>query len=289
MSYSEKIISIAIYSIWGILIIFGVLTIIQPGWLVRISDPGKDVEARAISNIGDNHLKDKQYSLAISNYIKALKIVPDLKHAIANLGIAYQQSGQFSKAIIVFDQLLQMDPEYPDIVYFQLANIYEKTGKPQDAVKYYLLSAEASADPQNAYQKAGHIYMDNNDFDNAIDCFHKAIDSKNDISNAYKSMLIVKKQSLADTTELYNLITRELEDRSYVDFLSDYDESIFNTILAKDINLAKTYNNLGYCLAMQKNYDDAKQYIKIAVQIYPSYRDAINNLIAIDKLIEENK
>ncbi len=288
-STENKIISIAIYSVWGILIIFGVLTLIQPAWLKELSEPGKDVEARSISDKGDNFLKNKQYPSAISNYIQALKIVPDLKKAIANLGIAYQKSGQYSKAIIVFNRLLEMDPEYPDIIYFNLANIYENTGKTDEAIKYYLLAADASANPEDDYQRAGRLYMENNNLDKAIACFIKAVDNKRTIENAYKSMLIVQEQSISDTTQEYRQISTEIESESYKNNLSGYDASIYNYLLAHDINLAKTYNNIGYCLALQKNYEESIQYLKSAIQIDPSFKDAKNNLRAVEGFIEKEK
>lgn len=281
----NKIITFAILFIWGFLVVFGVLTLIQPSWLVELSDPGKNVEAITIKNSGDNYLKNNEYPQAIDQYKKALKLVPDLKSAIANLGIVYQRAGKYSKAVIVFNQLLTMNPEYPEIIYFNLANIYEKTNKPDDAIKSYVLSAKNSSNPENAYQKAGRLYMKAKDWENAIYCFRLAIENKQNIENSYKSMLINQQKTLSDTANEFTKISDKIKNESYKQHLSEFDITIFNSLLASDINLAKTYNNLGYCLALQEKYTESKYYLEIAIKIDPRYTDAVNNLKAVENFI----
>lgn len=281
----NKIITFAILFIWGVLIVFGVLTITQPSWLVELSNPGKNIEAITIKNSGDNYLKDNEYYKAIDQYKKALTLVPDLKGAIANLGISYNKSGQYSKAILVFNQLLKMEPEFPGIIYFNLASIYEKTNDQKQAINNYIKAADNLANPENAYQKAGRLYMKQKDWQKAISCFKKAISYKRNIENAYKSMLIVQKLSTNDTTPEYKTINNEIITQNYTEYLPNYDASIFNTLLSNDKNLAKTYNNLGYCLALQEKYMESKPYLEIAIKIDPGYTDAINNLKTVENFI----
>ncbi|NQU31819.1 MAG: tetratricopeptide repeat protein [Bacteroidetes bacterium] len=283
----NTVITYFIFSVWGGLLIMGGLTLISPDWLVELSHPGKNVEAISIKNAGNTYLKSNKYNEAIQQYTKALKIVPDLKSAIANLAIAYQKTGDYNKAIISFDHLLTLEPEYPGVIYYNLGEIYEKIGQPKKALESYLVATHTSAFPEKAYQKAGHIYMNQKEWDIAIINFKLAIENRLTIENSYKGMLLTYQKAYADTTKKYQEIDDILKTQSYLSRLSEYDESIINKQLYREVNLAKTYNNIGYCLAMQVKYKEAKDYLIIALKIYPSYTEAKNNLKIVESQLAE--
>lgn len=266
------------YFIWGILFLMGVFTLWSPGWLVKLSDPGKNVEAISIKDAGDNYLKSDKFPEAIQQYKRALKIVPDLKSAIANLAVAYQKTGDYKKAIIAYNHLVTMDPEYPGVIYFNLGDIYEKTGNVDKSLNNYLLAIEELAFPEKAYQKAGKIFMNRSNWEKAVNYFSNAIENRRDIINSYRGMLLTYQKSYDDTSSVYLHIEKELNTNSYKDNLSDYDEVIFNQQLGNDIDLSKTYNNMGFCLAHLKKYDEAKGYLEIALKINPGNKEARNNL-----------
>lgn len=283
----NKIITYLILSIWGVLVVFGVLTVLSPEWLEKLADPGKNIEAISLKNAGDIYLKSNKYPLAIAQYKAALKIVPDLKSAIANLAIAYQKTGNYIKAVISFNHLLTLNPEYPGVIYYNLGDIYEKTSQPEKALKRYLLAAGSAAFPEKSYQKSGKLYMGQKDWRNAILNFKLAIDNRQNIENAYKGMLLKNQKAHSDTSNTYIEITKLLDSKSYVNELSNYDEEIFNRQLSGDIDLAKTYNNIGYCLAMQEKYEEASIYLNIAIKIFPTYTEAINNLKVVENFISK--
>ena len=286
---TNGIITYAIISVWGILIIFGILTLLNPDWLSELSNPGKNIEAISMKNSGDNYLKSNNYPQAIAQYTAALQIVPDLKSAIANLAVAYQKTGNYNKAIISFNHLLTLNPEYPGVIYYNLGEIYDKTGQPEKALVSYLAAADTSAFPEKSYQKAGHIFMGQKKWSKAIFNFKQAINNRQNIENSYKGMLLKYQRAYPDTSFAYIEITELLETENYRNNLSKYDEVIFNKQLSQDIDLAKTYNNVGYCLAMQEKYKEAKFYLNIAVKINPSYTEAINNLKVVESFITEQE
>jgi tetratricopeptide (TPR) repeat protein len=267
----------------------GVLTVIGPDWLEDLSHPGRNVEAITIKNAGDNYLKSGKYGEAIQQYSKAIKIVPDLKSAIANLAIAYQKTGNFKKAIVSFNQLLKLKPEYPDVIYYNLGDIYEKTGQIDKALENYILASETSAFPEKSYQKAGHIFMENKDWINAIVNFKLAIDNRRSLDNSYIGMLITNQKAHNDTSNKFIEIEKILADSSYLSLFGNYDEQIFNSQLSTDIDLAKTYNNTGYCLAMIERYNESQYYLKTAIRIYPSYTEAKNNLKVVESFLEKKE
>ncbi len=284
-SSTNKIITFSILSVYGILIFMGVLTLNSPAWLEEISDPGKNVEATIIKDLGDGFLKNQQYELAIMQYTFALKIVPDMKSAIANLAIAYQKSGKYRKAITSLNYLIKKDPEFPNVIYYNLAEIYEKMKQPEKAINNYLLASKTAPFPITSYQKAGKLLMDQKQYNKAIECFNNAINNSLTIENAYKGMLFRDKQSYNDTSENYIIITKLIDTESYTDSLFIYDRSIFDEMLIHNMSLAKTYNNIGFCLAMQKEYNTAISNFNKALEIYPGLTDARNNKKAVRKLM----
>ena len=286
-SSTNKIITFSILSIWGILICMGILTLISPAWLEEISDPGKNVEATIIKDLGDGFLKNQQYELAIMQYTFALKIVPDMKSAIANLAVAYQKSGKYGKAITAFNYLLKKDPEFPNVIYYNFAVIYEKMKQPEKAINNYLLASKTAPFPITSYQKAGKLLMDKKQYNKAIECFNNAINNRLTIENAYKGMLLRDEQLYDDSSENYTIITKLIDTQSYTDSLFIYDRSIFDEMLMHNISLAKTYNNIGYCLAMQEQYNKAISNFNKALEIYPGLTDARNNIKAVRKLMED--
>jgi len=284
---TNKIISYLILSVWGLLIVFGIITVLSPSWLSNLSDAGKNVEAISLKNHGDIFLKSEKYNLAIAQYTAALKIVPELKSAIANLAVAYQKIGSTNKAAIAFNHLLTLNPEYPGVIYYNLGEIYEKTGQVEKSITYFLKAANTSAFPEKSYQKAGQIYMNQKNWGKAIDNYKLAINNKKNIANTYKGMLITNQKAYADTSYTFIEIAKIIDTKSYVNNLTLYDEKIFIKQLNNDISLAKTYNNIGYCMAMQENYKEAVGYLNKAVKISPSYTEAINNLKVVNGFINK--
>lgn len=283
----NSVITYFIVSIWGILIAMGVITIWAPDWLAELSNPGKNIEAISIKDMGDNFLKSEEYTKAITQYTAALKIVPDLKSAIANLAISYQKTEQFNKATIAFKHLLTLSPEYPDVIYYNLGEIYEKTNQTDKSITSFLAAAEIAAYPEKSYQKAGHLLLKQEKWEKAITNFKEAINHRQNIDNSYRGMLLKYKAAYADTTLLHQEISKMLKTDSYLSELPLYDEKIFNELLSRDIDLAKTYNNTGYCMAMIKKYKEAVPYLEIAIKINPSYNEAINNLKIVNSYLEK--
>jgi len=283
----DRIISYIIFGIWGILFIMGVFTLLQPKWLQDLSVSGKTSEATNIKKSADNYLKNKKYGDAINLYKKALKIVPDLKGAIANLAVSYQKSSDFNRALITFKHLLKLNPEYPEVIYFNIAEIYEKQNDKNNAIKFYLLSAEHSAFPEESLQKAGQILMNNDEWEEAISNFKLAIENRKTFTNLYKGMLINYQKSLDDSSSLFLEINNILESESYLKLQEFYDKQSIDIQIDNDIKLIKTYNNIGFCLAKQKKYNESLIYLKTALKMDPGFVKAKNNLGIVEQLMRE--
>jgi tetratricopeptide (TPR) repeat protein len=282
---TDKIISILLIFIWAVLLAMGVLTLIQPSWLTELSHEGKNVEAISYKEAGDNLLKEGKNKEAIIQYQKALKIVPDKKDAIANLAIAHQSMRNYNEAIKYYNELLELKPEYPSIIYYNVAEIFNQQNKADKALKYYKKSAKLSYDPEKAYQKAGSIFMDKKECDSAIFYFKLALKNISTLENSYISILLKNQQHFSDSLSKYQEIGKLIaEARDNYNF-NKYDYQIYNTMLNNDFNLVKTYGNIGYCYAINEQYEESMVYLKKALQLDPGFKDAQNNLRVVEQMI----
>lgn len=287
MNKEDKIISVAIVSLWVFMLLFAVLTLIQPFWLEQVASDGVKVEAVTKKQAGDLYLGKKEYANAIALYSDALQLDSTLKGAVANKAVAYYSMGNYQKAIKVYRELLKQQPDYPDIVYFNLAEIYSKIGNKKMALECYLNAASTAASPAKAFRRAGKLLMDEKKWEAAVDELQLALDDSPTSQNLYKSMLKKSLIVFKDVPETKRLIQQSLESYNYYDWIGVYDTALLNSLLRHDFEVAKTYNYMGYCYAMTGNYNDAGHLFKEALKIAPEYTDAINNLRACEILIEK--
>lgn len=286
---TDKIIAYFLSFIWLVLLLFATLTLVSPLWLEKLSKPGKIVEAVTKKDYGDRFLDRGNYRQAIIQYRAALEIKPDMNSALSNMASAYYELGDLKNAARIYNHLLKKDPEHPDVVHANLAEVYETIGDEDLAIKHYEKAAALAPDPVSAYQKAGKLHMDKGNFTRAIDDFLAAIDHRKNIENAYRAMLKRELQKTENDEAKRRRFDSLLIDRAYLPDLKKYDAQIFEKELMKDVALAKTYNNLGYCRYMLGDPGAALENFETALQIYPGLTDAANNRrILMNMLRDEN-
>jgi tetratricopeptide (TPR) repeat protein len=79
-------------------------------------------------NIGNFYLKKRNYSAAIQRYLDALEYQPNSITAYEALARAYEKSGEVTKAIAAYKELIEKNPESPKISDFRnkLAKLEKK-------------------------------------------------------------------------------------------------------------------------------------------------------------------
>jgi len=280
----NKIIRYALISIWGILILFGFLSIIQPEWLVDISSPGKMSEALDYSKAGDIYLKKGNYRAAVDLYKRAINIQPDLVNAIGNLGISYTQLKRYDDAIRIFKHLLKTDKENTHTNYYNLAELYKRNGDAESAIECYVKSAETNPYPIYSYQYLGELYLKLQRWDLAVRSFELALANKLTLENSYYGMLKGVEKSSIDEPEILEAVKSFI--KKPIKFVN-FDNKIFEAMLKKDREIAKTYNFLGYAHFMNNNFHDAKSNYEIALNIWPDFNEAKKNLKKLGSIKEK--
>jgi len=260
--------------------LFGLASAINPPWLEKISNPGRKVEAKSVKDYGDIYLRKGDYRRAVSQYLHALSIKPDYIDATVNLAITYGQIGLVDSAIIVLKGIPEEDNEQPEVIYYNLAQIYEKKGDKIEAINYYTLAAQTAPSPIYSFREIGKLYTELGAWGLALEAFQKAIDHRLDLKNSYLDMLRRDEDLIEKSEILDEDIKSFFENGTLSENLSVYDEKVFQDVLAKDKNLARIYSQMGYVYAVNEEYSLAIPYFRLALNIWPDNKEMQNNLNA---------
>ena len=276
----NSIITYSLVGLWILLIAFEIVSAANPPWLAKISDPGRSVEARTYKDVADLLLRNGHYDLAISNYLKALEIKPDMVGATVNMAITFGRMGMVDKAIATLEDALAQNPERPSVIYYNLAEVYEKSGRMDEAIANYRKAAQTAPYTIYSYRKLGTIYLQRRDWDSAIYALQKALDNKPTMKIAYEGMLKREVNSYLDDPETREAIRSALNKGVSQEDLEPYDNKIFVDVLKSEKELSRLHDYIGYAYAMKGDRLNAIPHFRIALSIWPENESARNNLNA---------
>ncbi|RLC52534.1 MAG: hypothetical protein DRZ79_01040 [Candidatus Cloacimonadota bacterium] len=277
----DKILGFIIFGFWGLLICFGIISLINPRWLSKISEPGRISESNDYKNMGDIAMRGKKYSEAIPNYLMALKVNPESYSALGNLGIAYSKMGKEDKAIATFEYLIKKIPEQKNVAYINLAMLFEKKNNFEKALYYYKLASEIDPFPIFAFNRLGVLYLKTQNWEKAAEAFQNSIKDETNMEYIYKGMLKKELQNTKDSDKI-KLLSSYLEKENIKKDLKKYDKSVFTEYTQHNKNLAKSYRNLAYAYKQLGNYEEAAKNLKKALRIWPSFSKARKELKALE-------
>lgn len=264
--------------IWLILISFGVISILNPGWLQELSRLGVESESRDYKNFGDNLLTEGNYRLALAQYQRALEINPDYADAMVNMAIAYGRAGDKARAIRLLERALQLKDSDNGVIYYTLAEISEKQNKIDESIRYCQKALDSDADDYMIYRKLGTLYFAAKEYEKARGFFEISLAKQTDLCLPYKKMLKVSLSDYEDDSTHLPIIERELARDINPEVLAAYDLEIIHRIQQSDPEIAKTHNHLGVINAMRGNMTQATEHFQKSLRIWPGNRDALKNL-----------
>ncbi len=276
---TDRIIRRLLMSVYVLLAIFGIISMLSPGWLKGLSKIGREAEARIMHDYGNSFITKGNYEMAALQYQKAIQIYPQMSEAYINLGIACKSQMNLDDAMMNFNKALTFKGIALDNIYFHMAEIYALQNNPQMAVQYFLKSAECAPFPQNAFQKAGEILNNTAQWQKSKEVFDSALVNACNMKNCYLGML--KRD--------YYLFTKEEVRKDILSLLHKgydpqkmvcYDEHSFNQALTRDDQMAGIYNQYGYLYAMTGDYRKAAESFALALQIKPDFMQARDNMNA---------
>ena len=105
----------------------------HPG--LRPGDQAQSEHAIAFNNRGTAYNDKGQYDRAIQDFDQAIRLDPNYALAFNNRGIAYDDKGQYDRAIQDYDQAIKLDPNYASLQ--QPRHAYDDKGQYDRAIQDY--------------------------------------------------------------------------------------------------------------------------------------------------------
>jgi tetratricopeptide (TPR) repeat protein len=174
------------------------------------------------------------------------------------LGVAAVQTGQLNKAIIAFQRVIAIKPDYAE-AYSNMGNALQDQGKLEEAIEVYIKALSLKPDYAEAYNNMGNVLLDQGKLEEAIEAFNKALSLTPDYSEAFYNMgnALKEQGKLDEATEAYY---------KALSIKPDY---------------AAAYNNRGVALQDQGKLDEAIASYNKALSLKPDYAGVYRNLSAL--------
>ncbi len=274
----------AIFGVWVVLIIFGILTLLQPQWLKDVGSKGREEEALSLKEQADLLLKDRKFVPAINLYAKVLSIDPEIKDAIGNIALAHRELGHYNKALNILSKLADKYPEQAHLNYLNIAEVYKKMGDKSKTAEFYLKSSEVSPEPDYASFRAASIFLELENYEKALTIVSEGIDYRMDFVSRYMGMLKRDYYTLDDKPETQAVLKSQLDKGVSEEDLLQYDKTFMLQSFSWDRDLAKAFNLKGICLFKLGRIGEAESCFNTAIKINPHLEESRQYL----KMINEN-
>jgi tetratricopeptide (TPR) repeat protein len=216
-------------------------------------------------NLGVAYIKQNRPKPAVRSYERALQLKPGLKDARMALASLYLDSGQFSKAMTQFKQLMATESNNP-VLAEKLGILYYNQKKFTEAVTYFNKAIEISPTmASGVYNYLGMAYFRQGDKPNAIESLNKA-----------RSASVL-------TTDGQRLLALLLLDAGR----NDEAIGVYTELTAAGQANIDDYNNLGTAYSRKEDYENAITVYKKVLALNPKHTTAMQNLgLALLKLEE---
>jgi Flp pilus assembly protein TadD len=140
----------------------------------------------AYNNRGDAYDDLGEYQKAIVDYNKAIELDPKYTYAYNNRGIAYYHLGEYQKAIDDYSKAIEL--------YNNRGIAYRNLGEYQKAIDDYNKAIKLDPKYTYAYNNRGIAYYHLGEYQKAIDDYSKAIELDPKYTNAYNNREIAYKK-----------------------------------------------------------------------------------------------
>jgi tetratricopeptide (TPR) repeat protein len=157
-----------------------------------------------LGNVFDKQDRNRE---AIEAYRKAIEIDPDHAQNWYELGNLYFRCKDYDLAVEAFNQAIQLEPQF-GWPYSNLALTLVAQGKHSESIPLYQKSIDLlkeDKDKAMAWNRLGNVYRKINDYEHAVEAFHKAdeLDAENggfrdDLDEAPEAPVLVNKNNGTD-------------------------------------------------------------------------------------------
>jgi tetratricopeptide (TPR) repeat protein len=123
--------------------------------------------------LGEVYSASDNQELAITNFRKAIEILPDEPRYLEKLGLELVNSGEIDEAITTLEFALTKDKQNP-YVYYTLGNLYARNlNDPNNAVSYFERAVVLDPDIPDGFLNLGNTHSLLGNYDEAINSYKK--------------------------------------------------------------------------------------------------------------------
>lgn len=213
---------------------------------------------RAHNSLGIIFEKSGEYDKAIASYIRSIEHNPYFVYAYHNLGKIYAAMGKNEDAISWYKKALSVSPHFGG-TYYNLGNLYGNMERYEEAIASYKRAIELYPEYSEAYFNLGFTYKKAGMFPEAVDCYRRSLEIEpgkpgvyNNLGNVYGAMGKTEEAMAA-----------------YADALRISPDS------------PDVLNNLGALYSYIGKEEDAVGYFMKAIEVDPDFALTYNNLAVI--------
>ena len=260
----------------------------EPKQLLQAS---RDVPSKQNTRIQNNTDKSNKLDLAIAKYEQQAQQLTDSAPLQANLGSLYAQKQEWQKALICYQKAIKLNPKVAG-VYRNLAKVWGKLGKEDEAAKcwYQALNLEPQSADAEKYCQLGDIFLKQNQLEEAIACYRRAIELESDHAPAYFRIGEIF-QSRGRSTEAITCFRQAVRyDNSTVFYHQrlgqilvqeqKFDEALscYQKAIQLEPKQWKTYHQLGEILSKVEKWQDAVTAYNHALKLNAQFSWSYHNL-----------
>ena len=201
---------------------------------------------------GQIYIQTQRHGDAMEHFRKAVKLQPDYISPLMNLGNLLLKKGKLQEALTYYKQVEKINPEYSGNL-FSIAAIYDLKGDKQSAKEYYRKTLATMPDHPDAANNLAFILSE----------------KPETIEEAFRLVKIAYNKKPKDPNVIDTRGWIYYQKGSYRNAISDFRES-----LQYNPDSALTNYHLGMALYQLKKYEEARGYLKKAIQIDPDFEGA---------------
>jgi lipoprotein NlpI len=143
---------------------------------------------------GNAYNEQGDYDRAIDDYNEALQLNPKHANALSNRGVAYGHKGEYDLAIQSYDEALRLNPRHLNALYNR-GNAYTRKGEYDRAAQDYDQVLQLNPKHTNAYSSRGFVRFFQGQFTAAVPDFSEAV--RFAPNNPYRILLLYIAQARA--------------------------------------------------------------------------------------------
>ncbi|MCQ9206927.1 MAG: tetratricopeptide repeat protein [Omnitrophica bacterium] len=210
---------------------------------------------RLLNNLGVAYHNNKEYSKAVGAYKKSIEFGPTYFETHSNLGAVYHDIKEYEKAEAMYKKEIAMNPAYPK-AHNNLGALYSDTGEYKKAIGAYKKSIEIRPARMEMYFNLGLAYQNAGKYKEAIRAYLKAIELNPNYPNAYHDLGVTYHKT------------------------GEYEKAIaaYKRAIKLNPNSEEMYTNLAMANEALGKAEDAIYAYKRAIRINPGHASAHNNL-----------